>query len=188
MHETYFWCQLWMQVACQFRSRIAIKGPSPTVNHPPLAEITKPKVDLEIKKVSHSRIPRPGNYKDVYGLSRVILEIYNMVIYPSMKVMRSVRQIVRNVQNVRNCPAHIRYVRIIIRYRKHFTCQNRIHLKLGLRKNVTILTIYDKTWQFSQLMSTTGFWNCSSVYVQRRGASVPTWCSIWDVSRMKANI
>ena len=45
-----------------------------------------------------------------------ILEIYNMVIYPSMKVMRSVRQIVRNVQNVRNCPAHIRYVRIIIRY------------------------------------------------------------------------
>ena len=48
------------------------KGPSPTVNQPEtpsLAEITKPKVDLEIKSFSQdSRIPRPGNYKDIYGL------------------------------------------------------------------------------------------------------------------------
>ena len=100
------------------------KGPSPTVNQPEtpsLAEITKPKVDLEIKKVSHKTLESQDQeiikMFMVFGVNGGdILEIYNMVIYPSMKVMRSVRQIVRNVQNVRNCPAHIRYVRIIIRY------------------------------------------------------------------------
>ena len=67
---------------------------------PSLAEITKPKADFEIKKFL-TRISRPGN--DLYGFYEGdILEIYNMVIYPSMKVMRSVRQIVRNVEIVRS--------------------------------------------------------------------------------------